>query len=97
MSYTQLVSDDELRELKRMIEKLKQTTGIDIPNNYFEDEKEAKTFFENLGFSIEQHNSIEVIDDLVSPQKWNLNPEKVEKIMRNMTIFAMETKIQKSW
>jgi RAB protein geranylgeranyltransferase component A len=73
----------------------KALRGLKI-NKFWENEEASKAFFENFGFSVEQHSSIEVIDELVSPQKWNLNPEKVEKIARYMTVFSMETKLPRS-
>jgi hypothetical protein len=92
------LSDEKLRfeRFKHTTEKLKHMTGVDISKNRFENEEEAQAFFENLGFSVEQHSSLEVIDELVSPQKWNLNPEEVEKIARFMTVFLTEIKPPKS-
>ena len=85
---TQGLSDEKLRfgRFKHMTEKLKHMTGVDISKNRFENEEEAQAFFENLGFVVERHSFIEVIDELVSP-----HPEEVEKIARLMTVFLMET------
>lgn len=71
-------------------QKLKHITGVDVLKNRFENEDVAQAFFENLGFRVERHNSIEVIDELVTPQRLNLHREQVEKIAGLLTVFVME-------
>jgi len=71
-------------------------TGVDVLKNRFENEDAAKAFFENLGFRVEQHSSLAVIDELVTPQRLNLHREQVEKIAGLLTVFVMEINSSKS-
>lgn len=71
---------------------LKQTTGIDIDKNVFEDEKRAKNFFENLGFSVERHSFLEVTDQLVSPHRLGMSDEDVQKLNEPCVAFVMKVK-----
>ncbi|MDB5164875.1 MAG: hypothetical protein JWL89_501 [Candidatus Saccharibacteria bacterium] len=71
---------------------LKQTTGIDIDKNVFEDEQHAKDFFENLGFNVERHSFLEVTDQLVSPSKLNMSAEEVQRLNEPCVAFVMTIK-----
>lgn len=73
-------------------EGLKQTTGIDIDKNVFEDEQHAKDFFEGLGFSVERHSFLEVTDQLVSPERLGMSAEEVQKLNEPCVAFVMEVK-----
>jgi O-methyltransferase involved in polyketide biosynthesis len=64
-------------------------SGIDIGANTFENEDEAKKFFEELGFSVERHGFIEVVDQLVSPAKIDLSRSGVEDLLRDPVVFVM--------
>ena len=77
-------------------QKLKHITGVDILKNRFENEDVAQAFFENIGFRVERHNSKEVIDELVTPQRLNLRREQTEKIAGLLTVFVMEINSSKS-
>jgi len=70
----------------KLVEKL---TGIDINNNRFRDIEHAKTFFENLGFSIEDHSFMEVIDNLVSPIRLSQTRKEVESLIGDAHVFLM--------
>ncbi|MFB3764983.1 MAG: class I SAM-dependent methyltransferase [Methanotrichaceae archaeon] len=92
-SVKHLLSNETLQERAGNIRRI---TGVDILKNRFESEDVAQTFFENLGFIVEQHRSSEVIDELVSPQKGNQRLEEVEKVIRPMAVFVMEIDPSKS-
>ena len=71
---------------------LKQTTGIDIDKNVFEDEQHAKEFFEALGFAVERHSFLEVTDQLVSPERLGMSAEEVQKLNEPCVAFVMRVK-----
>lgn len=71
---------------------LKQTTGIDIDKNVFEDEEHAKEFFERLGFSVERHGFLEVTDQLVSPERLGMSDEDVQRLNEPCVAFVMRIK-----
>lgn len=73
------------------VQKVLQTTGVNIDTNCFENIGDAKKFFENLGFSIECHNFMEIIDELVSPQKLGQTRKEVEVLLKNPVVFVMKT------
>lgn len=68
---------------------LKQTTGIDIDKNVFEDEQHAKEFLEGLGFSAEPHSFLEVTEQLVSPARLGMTAEEVQKLNEPCVAFVM--------
>lgn len=69
---------------------LKQTTGIDIEQNVFEDEQHAKDFFENLGFEVESHSFLEVTDQLVSPARLEMSKTDVKRLNEPCIAFVMK-------
>ncbi|MDO8266078.1 MAG: class I SAM-dependent methyltransferase [Candidatus Saccharibacteria bacterium] len=70
-------------------EQLKQTTGIDIDKNLFDDEQHAIRFFENLGFTIERHSFLEVSDALVSPERLGMSKNEVRELNEPCVAFVM--------
>jgi hypothetical protein len=68
---------------------LRSITGINKDNIAFKDEASARTFFENLGFTIESHSFVEILDELSSPQKLNFSKEQVIKILGPRVVFVM--------
>jgi len=77
------------RPKKRAI-KIQNITGIDMMNNLFESEEAARSFFESLGFVVEQHSFIEVADELVLPQRFKLAKEQIDKILGRFVAFVMK-------
>lgn len=71
---------------------LKQTTGIDVSQNVFEDVEQARAFFEDLGFKVEEHSFLEVSDQLVSPAKLDMSKEDVTKLNEPCVAFVMKLK-----
>ncbi|MHA1691932.1 MAG: class I SAM-dependent methyltransferase [Candidatus Heimdallarchaeaceae archaeon] len=64
-------------------------TGIDVNKNRFENEEQAQSFFEGLGFRIERHSFAEVKDELVSPKKLDLSDEAVNRLIDSAVVYIM--------
>jgi O-methyltransferase involved in polyketide biosynthesis len=75
--------------IKNRAARIEHITGIDIMKNRFETEEAARSFFENLGFTVEQHSFIEIADELISPQQWKLSKERIEEIIGRLVAFVM--------
>ena len=67
-------------------------SGIDLTNNYFDSIEQAKSFFENIGFSVSIRGFIEVIGSLSSPQILGLDNLTVENILRSSVAFVMQAR-----
>ena len=67
-------------------------SGIDVEANSFENEEEARNFFEKLDFSVERHSFLEVKDELVSPQKLGLSLKVVEEMLCWAVVYVMKIK-----
>lgn len=75
------------------LEMIKERSGIDIEkNNTFDDVSHAVDFFENLGFSVEKHSLLEILDDLVCPPKVDLSEEETKEIIKDWVVFVMRLK-----
>lgn len=74
---------------KKQNERVKKITGIDIDQNRFDNVDQARTFFENLGFTIERHNFMEVVDELVSPQRLGIQRSEVEATISPAWVFVL--------
>jgi O-methyltransferase involved in polyketide biosynthesis len=74
------------------IDGLKQTTGIDVEKNVFEDVEHAKRFFDELGFKVESHSFLEVTGQLVSPQRLGMTDEAVRRLNEPCIAFVMTVK-----
>jgi O-methyltransferase involved in polyketide biosynthesis len=72
--------------------KINRQTGIDVSGNSFDSIDNAQEFFEKLGFLVEQHSFMEVIDELVSPQRLGQQREQVEKLLKDPVVFVMRLK-----
>lgn len=72
--------------------KVSQTIGIDFSKTSFGSIEEAKLFFQDQGFTVEQHLFSEVIDDLVSPNKLNLSRDQVLALISLSPVFVMRLK-----
>lgn len=82
-----LAREDEAA--KGHTDSLKRTTGIDVSQNVFEDVAQAQRFFEDLGFTVEQHSFLEVSDELVSPAKLGMSGDAVTKLNESCVAFVM--------
>jgi len=70
-------------------------TNIDIEQNLFEDEIQAKAFFENLGFDIERHSYLEVQGILVSPKKLHMSEKTLHEMLKSSVVYVMRLKEDK--
>jgi len=64
-------------------------TGINIEENLFENEEQAQKFFRGLGFTIERHSLLEILNQLVSPQRLSLSRQVVEDQISPVVVFVM--------
>ena len=70
-------------------ENLRRVSGKSIEGNLFDDVHHAICFFEDLGFTIERHSLLEVMDELASPAKLSIAPTDVEKMIAPAHVFVM--------
>lgn len=73
-----------------IVKNTKKVTGIDINQNAFENQDEAKEFFERFGFKVEVHSFLEVEGELVSPSKLKMSKEKVKEMIEQWVVFVMK-------
>jgi O-methyltransferase involved in polyketide biosynthesis len=85
--------EDDVMKLRR--KRISEITGVNIADNLFKDEEDAKHFFNDLGFNVESHSFLEVIDDLASPEKLGMPRDYVEAINGSAVCFVMGIKGQK--
>jgi O-methyltransferase involved in polyketide biosynthesis len=69
---------------------LRQTTGIDVSQNVFENVEQAQIFFEDLGFEVERHSFLEVSDQLASPAKLDMTAKDVKQLNEPCVAFVMK-------
>ncbi len=86
---------DRRQEVLHMDEVTKKTlgllsgfTGRDFQKNSFDDTQHVKSFFENMGFTIEQHIQGELVHDLCFS---GLPPEQVKKIKKLLQLSRIWT------
>lgn len=65
------------------------STEKDFIENSFANEKQAVTFFEDLGFIVENHQFSEVFDLLVSPQRLSIAESEAREIIQAGRVFVM--------
>jgi O-methyltransferase involved in polyketide biosynthesis len=83
---------DVEKELKTHNATISKMTGIDVDKNRFEDEEHARSFFENLGFSIERHTFMEAKDELASSKNLKMKEKDVTKIISDALVYVMRIK-----
>jgi len=71
-------------------ERVSKLTGINIEVNKFSSVEAARTFFKNLGFKIQSHGFLEVLSDLVSPEKLKMSQNDVKEIIGPRIVFIMK-------
>jgi len=79
--------EDDVMALRR--KRISEITGVNVADNLFKDEEDAKKFFGNLGFSVESHSFLEMLDDLTSPQALDMPRDYVEAINGSAVVFVM--------
>jgi hypothetical protein len=75
-------------EINKQDSRTSTITGIDIDKNKFENETEARQFFEDLGFTIERRPFSEVFHQLVSPGKGD-NAVPLEELLGKSAVYVM--------
>ena len=83
--------DDVMADRRKRISEI---TGVNVADNLFKDEEDAKQFFNDLGFYVESHSFLEVIDELSSPNRLNMPRDYVEAINGSAVCFVMKLKEQ---
>ena len=73
-------------------EKAHALVGTNVENNSFESIEKAQEFFENLGFTVERHSFMEVIDELVSPKRLGQTQQEVGALLKDPCVFVMRIK-----
>ena len=86
---TRVVMSNEERQERAA--RMEDISGVDMSKNRFENEEAARSFFGNLGFSVERRGFMDVADELVSPKRWGVSQELVEKILGALVVFVMKT------
>ncbi|HUD05775.1 MAG TPA: class I SAM-dependent methyltransferase [Candidatus Saccharimonadales bacterium] len=69
--------------------RISEITGVNVADNLFKDEDDAKKFFEGLGFDVESHSFLEVTNELTAPAKLNMPTDYVEAINGSAVVFVM--------
>ena len=77
---------------KNQTDKIHALIGTNVEKNSFESVEKAQEFFVNLGFTVERHSFMEVIDELVSPKKLGQTQQEVETLLKDPYVFVMKIK-----
>lgn len=80
---------EEQTDLNEYKVNFRNATGHELENVVFEDIEHARKFFSNIGFGIEEHKFTEIIEELASPKKLNMNDDDVKKMLNNAVVFVM--------
>jgi hypothetical protein len=75
---------------KAVIQQTMELTGIDVSENAFPDAAHAKSFFETLGFEVEQRSFMEMADQLTSPKRLGMSQSDVEQMISWRVAFVMK-------
>lgn len=75
---------------KAVIQQTMELTGIDVSENAFPDAAHARSFFETLGFEVEQRSFMEVVDHLTSPKRLGMGKSDVEQMISWRVAFVMK-------
>jgi len=67
-------------------------TGINLEENKFVSVETAKTFFQDLGFTIEIHRFTEVLMNLISPKRLRMSRKDVKEVIETRVVFVMRLK-----
>jgi O-methyltransferase involved in polyketide biosynthesis len=88
ISLKRIFENENIRDATHT-QKVSNMTGADITGNRFEDKQHARHFFEELGFSVEQHSWLEVIHSLSSPNIVGISNNEVISMNKLPTLFVM--------
>jgi O-methyltransferase involved in polyketide biosynthesis len=82
-------------KVEKRLSTITSSTGSDILNNLFSDEKDIELFFGKAGFKIEQYSHLKVLEDLSSIKMLNLNQEeklKIRQALQTLRTFILTCK-----
>ena len=72
--------------------RIAELTSKNIDQNRFENEGQARAFFEKMGFSVERHGLNEVTSELFSPNRLNIASDEVESMIGPAVVFVMKVR-----
>jgi O-methyltransferase involved in polyketide biosynthesis len=81
--------DKNVKEHNKLIQSM---TKINTNNNRFDNENQARKFFGDLGFSIEKHSFLEVVNELKSPKVLKIPKAVVREMNSFPTAYVMRLK-----
>jgi hypothetical protein len=82
-------SDVGHNEKDNYLKGVQTLTRSNVEKNRFRDEKEARLFFEELGFLVERYPFSDVYDHLVSVQRLGQTREEMERIIGSSVAFVL--------
>lgn len=96
-SGTWIVSDTDLKPnsereviiLPESFRSRKTKTGINPDLNLFISNAERQRFFERIGFTVEDHNLMEIADELVSPKRLNKTNKEIKDLFNGKHVYIM--------
>lgn len=71
-------------------EKLQARLSMNIDANLFETIPSARTFFESLGFAVEEFSFKEILDEMVSPKRLQISNNELDQLIGWRVAFVME-------
>ena len=73
-------------------DKIQSRLGTDINANVFKSIAEGKAFFEDLGFTVEEHSFMEVANEIVCAERINMSDDKIKELIGWRVAFVMKLK-----
>ncbi len=86
-SWGRMAQTDEA--MQRRLKIISGSTGRDLESTIFADENEVNQFFLDSGFKIQEYNQAEVLDELSSIERLNLDLEKIRSILSRQKTFIL--------
>ena len=75
--------------MQQLMQNITGATGRNIETNTFEDENDVRQFFTNAGFTIEEYPYSNVLEDLSSLKRSNLNREEILEILQMLKTLIL--------
>ena len=75
--------------MQQRMQNVRGATERDMEKNAFEDENDVRQFFTNAGFTIEEYPYLNVLDDLSSLKRSNLNQEEILAILQMLKTLIL--------
>jgi O-methyltransferase involved in polyketide biosynthesis len=90
ISFEDLQGLDSVKENQN--KQISKAININTEDNFFQDQKHAQSFFEQLGFEVERHAYSEVFNQLVSPKRLSLSLTVENHALQTRYVFFMKPK-----